>query len=102
MICLYFSLNEIFNYFSCIISNGKFFLGHHISSNWIVLHGCGWHKWPNYDLDAYFNSFFSGSVTACDPHKIYYTDGVFDSAYVLIDVDSGIDAACEDSCVYTK
>ena len=48
------------------------------------------------------NSFFSGSVTACDPHKIYYTDGVFDSAYVLIDQDSSIDAACTDDCVYTK
>ena len=41
-------------------------------------------------------------MTGCDPHKIYYTDGVYDSAYVLIDEDPSIDAACEDSCVYTK
>merc|ERR1712079_676213 len=47
---------------------------------------------------------FQGLARGCDPYKFYYSSDVFDSAYVIKELDSTImdNMNCADGCVYTK
>lgn len=42
-------------------------------------------------------------IGGCEQVKFFYQDGIFNSSYVLKDIDTDVmDEGCVDSCVYLK